>query len=450
MSVSTPVPVPKPRLPPRSHLPGFLQTAAVLWFTQPYVCAGLRRHDSPTRFKVLGIGEYVSVWDPEQVKQLFTADRDGVHAGEANARVLGRAVPTGLIVLDGDRHLRMRRLLSPPFHGEAVRGYTTLIDEVAAAAIDSWPLGEAFALLPRFQAITLEVIIRAVIGASDPARLERLREVLGRVAAAGVLTNLAEVRYPKLADSRLGRRLPWLRARREADAVLYEEIATARAVPAARDDVLALLLQARDEDGSELSDGDLRDQLMTLLIAGHETTATALAWCFERLLRNPEALAWLLEDPDDAHLEATINETLRLRAPVDGATRLLTEPLQIGGYLLPAGTTIIASIIGAGLSEQYEDPVAFKPWRFLEQPPSTYSLIAFGGGPRRCLGASFAMLEMKRVLRAVLERLELRPAGTKPERAVRTRRLTVFPAKGTRVLALPRTPRPSGTASAAV
>ena len=399
---------------------------------------------------MLGIGEYVSVWDPEHIKQLFTADRDIVHAGEANARVLARVVPSGLIVLDGDRHLRMRRLLSPPFHGEAVRSYAALIDEVADAAIDSWPLGEEFALLPRFQAITLEVIIRAVIGASDPARLGRLRQVLGRVAGAGVLTLLAEARYPKLADGRLGGRLPWLRARGEADELLYEEIAAARADPAARDDVLALLLQSRDVEGNGLSDAELRDQLMTLLIAGHETTATVLAWCFERLLRNPEALAWLLEDPDDGHLEATINETLRLRAPVDGASRLLTEPLEIGGYLLPAGTTVIASIMGAGLSEQYEDPEAFKPWRFLEQPPSTYSLIAFGGGPRRCLGASFAMLEMKLVLRAVLQRLELRPVGTKPERAVRTRRITAFPSKGTRVLASPRPPQPSETASASV
>jgi cytochrome P450 len=426
---------PTPSLPPASWWPSLAQTAAALWFTDRYVRWGVRSFESPRTHRIVGLGEYVSVWDPQQVKELFTADRDCVRAGEANARVLGHVVPSSLLVLDGERHVRMRRLMSPPFHGDAVRKYEEMIGELAAAEVQRWPVGEAFAIHSRMQAIAVEVILRAVIGVRDPARMARLRSLLPRVAQASLLAYMAETNHPRIAEGRIGARLPWLRARREVDTLLYEEIAAHRADPDGREDVLALLIAAREENGEPLSDAELRDQLFTLLIAGQETTATALAWCFERLLRHPAALTSLQEQLDsDAHLNAVINETLRVRPPLDGVSRKLSAPLQVGGYLLPAGTIVIASIVGAHRSGAFPEPEQFRPERFLDQSPPPYTLIPFGGGPRRCIGASFALMEMKTILRTVLEHVELRAPSQRPERPVRTRRLTTYPAKGARVM----------------
>jgi cytochrome P450 len=428
----------EPGLPPASWWPSIVQTVAVLWFAESYVRWALRKFDSPRTHRLVGLGEYVSVWGPQQIKELFTADREIVRAGEANARVLGHVAPSSLLVLDGERHVRMRRVMSPPFHGDAVRKYRDTIGELATAEVERWPVGEAFAIHPRMQAIAVEVILRAVIGVRDRDRMERLRPLLPRVAQASMLALMAETNHPRFAEGRIGARLPWLRARREADALLYEEIAAHRGDPDGRDDVLALLVAARDENGEPLSDAELRDQLMTLLIAGQETTATALAWCFERLLRHPAALERLVReidsDEDDAYLGAVINETLRLRPPLDGASRKLSAPVQIGGYLLPAGTIVIASIVGSQLSDGFSEPEQFRPERFLHQSPSPYTLIPFGGGARRCIGASFAVMEMKTILRTVLGQVELRAPTQKPERAVRTRRPTTYPAKGARAI----------------
>ncbi|MGO9760693.1 MAG: cytochrome P450 [Solirubrobacteraceae bacterium] len=434
-----------PGLPPASWWPSVAQSAAVLWFTERYARWGVRHFDSPRTYRLLGLGEYVAVWDPQQIKELFMADRDLVRAGEANARVLAHVAPSSLLVLDGERHVRMRRVMSPPFHGEAVRQYGELIGDLAAAEVQRWPVGEAFAIHRRMQAIALEVILRAVIGVRDPARMARLRSLLPRVAQASILAYIAETNHPRVAEGRLGARLPWLRARREAELLLYEEIAAHRADPDGRQDVLALLIAARDENDEPLSDAELRDQLFTLLIAGQETTATALAWCFERLLRHPDALAFVQEQLDsDAHLDAVINETLRVRPPLDGAARKLSGPVQIGGYLLPAGTIVIASIIGAHLSDTFPHPEQFRPERFLNQPPAPYALIPFGGGPRRCIGAGFALMEMRIILRTVLQHVQLRAPTQRPERPVRTRRLTTYPARGGRVIVTTRrhTPDP--------
>jgi cytochrome P450 len=437
-----------PGLPPASWWPSFAQTIAALWFTERYARWGVRNFDSPRTHRLIVLGDYVSVWDPQQIKELFTADRELVRAGEANARALGHVVPSSLLVLDGERHVRMRRVMSPPFHGDAVRKYEETIAELATTEVRRWPVGETFAIHPRMQAIALEVILQAVIGVRDPARLARLRSLLPRVAQASILTYIAETSHPRFADSRIGAQLPWLRARREADTLLYEEIAAHRADPDGREDVLALLIAARDENGEPLSDAELRDQLSTLLIAGQETTATALAWCFERLLRHPAALDRLIEEIDnddgDAYLGAVINETLRVRPPLDGASRKLSAPVQIGGYLLPAGTMVVASIVGAHLSDIYPQPEQFRPERFLDQPLSPYTLIPFGGGPRRCIGASFALMEMKTILRIVLRQVDLRAPTQKSERPVRTRRFTTYPARGGRVVVTSRrhTPDP--------
>ena len=230
--------------------------------------------------------------------------------------------------------------------------------------------------------------------------------------------------------------------------LLYEEIAAHRSDPDGREDVLAGLMAARDENGEPLTDEELRDQLVTLLIAGQETTSTALAWCFERLLRHPAVLARLEQEladgESDAYLDAVVKETLRVRPPLDGVWRKLTAPLELGGDLLPAGTIVSVTIISVHLSKVFPDAERFRPERFLEQPPPSYALIPFGGGSRRCIGASFALMEMKAILRTVLERVELCAPTQKPERAVRTQRITTVPARGGRVLVTSRRPLPPG------
>ncbi len=424
----------------------------MLWFAEPWMRLGLRRFESMATARPLGLGEVVSVWDPKLVRELFTGDSDVLHAGEANARVLGRVAPSSLLALDGERHVRMRRLMSPPFHGEAVRRYSELIDELTAAEVRRWPIGEQFAIHPRMQSIALEVILRAVIGVRDSVRIERLRKLVPRIAQASALAFVVEASNPRLADGWIGARLGWVGARREADVLLYEEIAAHRGDPEDREDVLALLMAARDENGEPLTDEELRDQLLTLLIAGQETTATALAWCFERLLRHPAALARLKRELDgdqgEGYLDAVVNETLRVRPPLDAAWRKLTSPLDLGGYRLPAGTIVVASILGSHMSDTFADAERFRPERFLDRPPPPYALIPFGGGPRRCIGASFAVMEMKTVLRAVLERVELRAPTQKPERPVRTRRITTVPARGGRVIVTSRRPSAGRPAAA--
>jgi cytochrome P450 family 135 len=427
-----------PGLPPGLRWPAIVQSLAVMFFTESLVRHDLRRFDGLMTFRALGFGEMVVVWDPGLIKQLFTGDPEVLRAGEANARVVGSASPSSVLALDGERHLRMRRLLSPPFHGEAVRRYRSLVAQVAAAEVDSWPIDEPFAIHPRMQAITLEVILRAVIGVRDSSRRERLRAFLARALGASAIAFMAEGTYPSLANSAIGARLPWLRARRQADRLLYGEIAAHRAAPDDRDDILALLIAARDEQGQGLSDQELHDQLLTLLTAGHETSASTLAWCFERLVRHPDALTRLRQEigrgETDRYLEAVINETLRVRPVVDAVWRKLASPLRLDGYELPAGTTVAVSIIGAQRSSAYTDPRVFRPERFLDQQPPPYTLIPFGGGARRCVGASFAMMEMKTILRTVLERVELRSPAERSERPNRWRRFTTTPGRGGRVI----------------
>ena len=310
--------------------------------------------------------------------------------------------------------------------------YAEVVAEITREEVERWPVGEEFAIWPRMQAIALETILRAVIGVRDRKRRERLRAVLPRFATVNILGVWAESRWPRLVNGRIGRALPYIRGRDETDRLLAEEIAAHRADPERRDDILAVLMRATDEDGRALSDQELRDQLATLLIAGHETTTAALAWCFERLLRHPDALARLRSDPDDQYLTAVVHETLRVRPVVEAAFRRLAAPLDLGGYRLPAGTTIGVSI-WTGRSDVFPDPDSFRPERFLNGSPPPYTFIPFGGGARRCLGASFAVMEMKTVLRTVLEHVELRAPTPRPERAVRFRRITVVPSRGARV-----------------
>jgi cytochrome P450 len=342
----------------------------------------------------------------------------------------------------------------PPFHGERMRSYEPAVAEIVDAEIDSWPLGEEFAIHPHMQAMTLEVILRVVFGVAEGPRLEQLRVVLTKVLeeTASPLTQLIG-----LAARRFGGRGPWAKFEaqlRAVDELLYAEIADHRKREdlAERGDILSLLMQARFEDGSEMSDEDLRDQLMTLLLAGHETTATALAWTFDLLLRHPRELARLresLEAGEEDYLRATISESLRLRPVVPLAGRRLATELRTDDLTLPAGTDVTPAIwLAHTRADVYPEPFAFRPERFLDEAPDTYAWIPFGGGIRRCLGAAFAEFEMRIVLREVLTRCELRKASPRPEKIGR-RNITLSPKDGTPVVLTARHPARERELSAA-
>ena len=311
--------------------------------------------------------------------------------------------------------MSQRKLLLPPFHGERMAAYATVMREAAEREVARWPVGRPFPVLPHTQAVTLEVIMRAVFGIEDSGRLDALRAALRQVL--DVATTRRRLLSLALSSRANGERGAWARfqeASRRADAILFEEIAERRRSGVeGRDDVLSLLLEARHEDGSPMTDRELRDELITLLVAGHETTATALAWALERLVRHPEVLDRLVAEVRDegdggAYLDAVVKETLRLRPVVPAVIRRLKAPMELGGYELPAGVFVSPSIyLTHRRPDIYPEPEAFRPERFLERPPGTYTWIPFGGGVRRCLGASFAQFEMKVVLATVLEQVRL-------------------------------------------
>ncbi len=427
------------RLPRRVPLPAVAQTLWTVFGMDSFVRYCLVRYpeERMLSFRIVGVGHVVSVLDPQLIREVFSGDGEVLRGGEANAQALGMLGANSLLVLDGEPHLHARRLLLPPFHGEAIAHHARLVEQITAAEIEHWPIGEQFALWPRMRAITLKVILRAVIGVQDEQRRHLLERLLPAFAHGGVFGALAETRLPWLTRGAIGSRLPWVKARAQAEQLLREEIAEHRSSPEGRDDILALLLAARDEDGRELSDQELLDHVLTLLGAGHDTTAAALAWCFERVLRHPDVLARCREasiEGNEEYLTAVVNETLRCRPVVDSMSRKLSAPLRLGGCLLSAGTFLAVSIRGVQLSPKfYPDPQSFRPERFLERP-APYTFIPFGGGERRCIGASFATMELKTVLRTVLERVELRPAGRRGERASRTRSIAVVPARGARVI----------------
>jgi cytochrome P450 len=393
-----------------------------------------RRYGDMFTLRIAHEGNWVFLADPDAIKQVFTGDPRVLHAGEANVVVLPLLGHHSLLLLDEGAHMSQRKLMLPPFHGERMRGYEQVMTEVAAEEIDSWPAGQPYAVRPAMQRITLEVIIRTVFGVQDPVRRERLRATLSGALEWGSdprrMAMLAALGPQRLARSGLFRRV-----REPADELIYDEIRERRAAPdlAERDDVLSMLLQARHEDGSEMSDEQLRDQLMTLLVAGHETTASSLAWAVERLVRNPPVLARLRDEVaagDDEYVDAVCKETLRLRPILALVLRRLTEPMEIGGRLLPAGANIAPCIyLVHRRPDIYPEPYAFRPERFIERPAGTYTWIPFGGGVRRCLGASFAQFEMRVVLRELVRRLELRTRDERPERVTR-RAITLVPDRG--------------------
>ncbi len=330
-----------------------------------------------------------------------------------------------VLLLDDAAHLEQRKLLLPPFHGKRMQRYGELMQDIAAAEIESWPRGEPHRLRPRMQALTLEIILRAVFGLTDGERLERLRHELRRLL--DMVTNPLMMVFPfLLGPERLSRFGPFQRDIARVDEPVFEEIAARRNAPDldAREDILSLLLQARHEDGSPMTDRELRDELMTLLVAGHETTANALSWAIERLCRHPEKLARLESEVragESGYLDAVITETLRLRPVISVVARQLTKAVELGGRELPAGTVVLPCIyLMHRRPDVYPDPEAFRPERFLEEAPGTYTWIPFGGGVRRCLGGAFAQFEMSIVLRELVrQRPRMQPARAGSERVFR-------------------------------
>ena len=388
--------------------------------------------------RLLATPPFVMHSDPAHVKEIFTAPPEVLHPGEGAGILEPIVGKNSVILLDESAHLEQRKLMLPAFHGERMERLSALVDEVTEREVAGWPRGEPFELHPRLQELTMEVILRAVFGLDPGRRLDGLRD---RLTGMMQFSSNPISMLPPL-QRLLGERGPYggfFTLRDEADALLFELIEERRAEDGERDDVLSMLLEARhDDDGSPMSAQELRDELMTLLVAGHETTASELAWAFVRLTREPEVRGRLAEDVDGgdgSYLAATINETLR-RRPVlpNAAPRLVNQPIEVGGWAYEPGVCLVAnSYLLHHDPEIYPDPYAFKPERFLESEPGTYTLIPFGGGRRRCLGASFAILEMKAVLRAVFSTLELSPAGEGLE-LTRRRAITVSPRVGARAV----------------
>jgi len=390
-----------------------------------------------------GSPPFVMLSDPDEVKEVFTAPPDVLHPG-AGARVLEPVVGSNsVILLDGDAHMRQRKLMLPAFHGEKMERLGGLMTEVAEREVAGWPRDEAIELQERFQHLTLEIILRAVFGLDPGERLDALRGRLSEMLRFGDRpVSLVQI-DPEGAAAKLLAMAPpfarFLRMQEEADRLIFELIEERRRGAGDRDDVLTMLLAARDEEGAPMSDQELRDELMTLLVAGHETTASSLSWGFERLPRTPNALGRLTEEidagEDDSYLTATIQETLR-RRPVlpNAAPRLIKQPLEVGGWEYQPGACLVpATYLIHHDPEIYPDPYAFRPERFLEKPPGTYTWTPFGGGRRRCLGASFATMEMKVVLRSVLGGCEPASAEAAAETA-RRRNITVRPGRGSRTV----------------
>jgi cytochrome P450 len=388
-------------------------------------------------------GEGVYVAEPGAIRELFTGDQSDLHAGEANAPLAGVLGEHSVLVLDGPEHMRQRKLLLPPFQGAAVSGFRPLIRQIAEAEVDRWQPGAEFPVRERMRALTFEVICRAVFGVYEPERVERLR-----AAMVAVIDTQSLFFAPAVVRRDLGRFSPgrWIARRMQAaDALLYEEIARRRNQPDLdqRTDVLSLLLRARDEDGRPMTDVELRDELMTMLAAGHETTATGLAFAFDLLLHDPRALARLRDDVDEnaeggAYLDAVVTETLRLRPVIDATERTLKAPRTVAGWNLPEGIRVYPGIALVHHREDlYPGAGEFRPERFIDGKAESYTWLPFGGGIRRCIGAALAQAEMAEVLRVVLSRVELRAIRSDPDPVV-LRGVTLAPRHGAPVRVISR------------
>ncbi|HEX6353491.1 cytochrome P450 [Actinophytocola sp.] len=424
-------------LPPGSRLPRLVQTALFLSARRRILARWHRRYGDVFLIRVAGGRTVVTLTLPEHIRQVFAGAATIFHAGEGNGMLAPVMGHNSVLVTDEDVHLRARKLLMPAFNGAALRGYRDMMTELAVENVSNWPTNTPFPVHPRMNAVTLEIILRVVFGLSDGPRLAELRPRLRRISEIGPLTVLGWS-YPRL--SRFGPlRRNWENLQ-AVDRLLYAEIADRRASGdlSERGDVLSRLLT---EAGEELTDGELRDHMITLLLAGHETTATALAWAFHELARRPailRAARQAADDGDDAYLEAVAKEAMRRRPVIQNVARKLTEPTEIAGYRLPAGTVVAPSITLVHRdAEAHPSPREFRPERFLGKQPEPGTWIPFGGGVRRCIGAGFSLQEAVAVLREALLRYDIHPAEARPERT-KPRNITLIPAQGARIIATPR------------
>jgi cytochrome P450 len=436
-------------LPDGPKSSSIVQTAR--FFTRPIPlleeCAA--RYGSAFTLRMIGLRTVVMVANPDLIRCVYTADEDTLEVKAGRTFLQALVGDSSVLILDGATHMRKRRLLLPPFHGERMHAYARVMSEVADRSIDTWPVGEAFRLHPVMQAITLGVIVRAVFGIEEGAQHRRLlaalRELIDAMASPLML-------IPGLYNVNLFTAAPWLRSSRlkaDVDSMLYAEIARRRAADGAGEDVLSLLLMARDEQGQPLSDVELRDELFTVLVAGYETTATALAWTFGLVLRHPSVLA-KIEDELRSHagdgpldpaclskleyLDAVIKESLRLYPVVPMVSRMVKRPFQMGSYEIPPGVRVTTCIyLTHRMADLYPEPERFIPERFIGKKVDPYAWFPFGGGLRRCVGMAFSLYELKVVLARVLLRAKLAPVSPSPPRAVR-RSVTLMPSDGTPVV----------------
>jgi cytochrome P450 len=431
-------------LPPGPTMPRLLQDVGWIARPLPWLERCRARYGDVFTLNIAQEGPWVMLSHPDHVKQVFTGDPDVFHAGEANVVLRPVLGPHSVLLLDGAEHMTQRRLMLPSFHGERMQRYESLMTAVAEQEVSQWPAGEPFTLLTRMQSVTLEVIMRAVFGFREPDRLAELRARLRRM-----LDSTTQMRHmvmmAVLGPERVESAGLFRRAVEPVDEMLIEESRRRRAADdlEERDDVLSLLVQAKHEDGRPMSDAELRDELITLLVAGHETTATSLSWAIERLVRHPEKWERLREEAltgEDTYADAVAKETLRLRPVLPIVVRRLTRPVEIGGWQLPAGAQVTPCIhLVHRRPDVYPEPHSFRPERFLDQPAGTYTWIPFGGGVRRCLGATFALFEMKTVLKVIAREAALRPARQESEPIAR-RVITLIPGHGTEVVMAPRHP----------
>jgi cytochrome P450 family 135 len=414
------------------------QSALMLRYGLRFLTECQRRYGDVFKLREPLAGTTIYLANPDDIKKVFAGDPRIFHAGEARWYLSGVLGENSVFVIDEDEHRDQRRLMMPAFHRDAVAQQAAQMAEIAAASIAEWPVNKDFPVESKTTQITLEVILRTVIGATDQDRLAALRKVIPE------LLYLKPWETPAIAKPNLQRYGPWRALGQrfaEADALLYAEIADRRADPdlADRTDVLAMMVRASDEDGRTMTDHELRDQLLTLIAAGHETTSASLSWALERLTRHPEALAkavWAADasaegDPaGDEYLDAVTKETLRIRPVIFSSGRLLKEPIELGGYLLPAGAVVNP---GIGLVHQnadlYPDPERFDPDRMIGATLTPTTYLPFGGGNRRCIGATFSTVEMRVVLREILRRVEL-CTTTEPDEKQKSKHVTFVPHRG--------------------
>lgn len=416
-----------PALPPGPRLPFPVQSYLFWQRLVPFLSRAQRRYGDVFTLRMLPWQRAVVIADPALVKEIMVGPPELFRAGEANREVLEVLGSSGLLVIDGDEHLATRKRMLPPLHGESVRSYERLIAELTASRVERWPLGRPVSMHSESREITSEAILRAVFGAADSPLLPELRAMLAKVTHVTFLISQWFI-HPRLEAVP-----PWkgyaaaVRRTFELIDALVGELEAAGDLDQ-RTDMLSMLIRSGEHDRNWL-----HDQVMNLIVAGHETTTTGLSWAVELLGRHPEVRRRARESGDE-YLDAVVTETLRLRTVLPGAARTLAEPVTLGGYTFPAGITLLA--LGVLMHRDpriYAQPQEFRPERWLEQRPGTYSWLPFGGGRRRCIGAAFAQMEMRVALRTMLDRVDWEAARARPERQ-RNFHISLIPAHGARIV----------------